>query len=57
MGLAFCWLSVGVCLVERTVLGNGFLVGLFEGDPFLWKEFGCRTYFFSSVDEGVDKTV
>ena len=31
MGLAFCWLSVGVCLVERTVLGSGCLVGLCEG--------------------------
>ena len=35
MGLAFSWLSVGFCLVERTVLGSGCLVGLFEGDPFL----------------------
>ena len=34
MGLAFCWLSVGVCLFERTVLGSGCLVGLYEGDPF-----------------------
>ena len=34
MGLAFCWLSVGVCLLERTVLGSGYLVGLCEGDPF-----------------------
>ena len=31
----FCWFSVGVCLVERTVLGSGCLVGLCEGDPFL----------------------
>ena len=28
-------LSVGVCLVERPVLGSGCLVGLYEGDPFL----------------------
>ena len=35
MGLTFCWFSVGVCLVERTVLGSGCLVGLHEGDPFL----------------------
>ena len=34
MGLVFCWLSVGVCLVERSVLGSGHLVGLCEGDPF-----------------------
>ena len=34
MGLAFCWLSVGVCLVERTVLDSGFPVEHFEGDPF-----------------------
>ena len=33
-GLAFCWFSVQVCLVERTVLGSGFLVGLCEGYPF-----------------------
>ena len=26
--------SLRVCLVERTVLGSGFLVGLCEGDPF-----------------------
>ena len=32
---AFCWLSVGVCFVERTVLGSGCLVGLCEGDLFL----------------------
>ena len=25
---------VGVCLVERTVLGSGCLLGLCEGDPF-----------------------
>ena len=30
----FCWFSVGVFLVERTVLGSGCLVGLCEGDPF-----------------------
>ena len=36
MGLAFCWFSVGVCLVERTVLGSGCFVGLCEGDPFLF---------------------
>ena len=34
MGLAFCWLSFGVCFVERIVLGSGCLVGLCEGDPF-----------------------
>ena len=34
MGLAFCWLSVGVCLVERAVLGSGCLVRFCEGDPF-----------------------
>ena len=33
MSLAFHWLSVGVCFVERTVLGSGCLVGLCEGDP------------------------
>ena len=33
-GFAFYWLSVGVCLVERTVLDSGCLVGLCEGDPF-----------------------
>ena len=33
-GLAFCWLSIGVCLVERTVLGSGCLVAPCEGDPF-----------------------
>ena len=36
------WFSVGVCLVERTVLGSGCLVGLCEGDPFplqrIWVE-------------------
>ena len=55
MGLAFCWFSVGVCLVERIVVGSGCLVGLCEGDPFLFgKEFRCRTYLFSSVGEGVN---
>ena len=34
MVLAFCWFSVGVCHVERTVQGSGCLVGLCEGDPF-----------------------
>ena len=38
MGLAFYWFSVGVCLVERTVLDSGCLVGLCEGDPFLLQE-------------------
>ena len=33
-GFGFCWLSVRVCLIGRTVLGSGCLVGLFEGDPF-----------------------
>ena len=33
-GFGFCWLSVGVFLVERTVLGSGCLVGLCEGDPY-----------------------
>ena len=27
-GFGFCWLSLGVCLVGRTVLGSGCLVGL-----------------------------
>ena len=27
MGLAFCWSSVGICLVESTLLGSGCLVG------------------------------
>ena len=35
MGLAFFGFSVGVNLVERTVLGSGCLVGLHECDPFL----------------------
>ena len=34
MGLAFCWMSVRVYLVERILLGSGCLVGLCEGDPF-----------------------
>ena len=34
-GLAFCWFSVGVCLVEMTVLDSDCHVGLCEGDPFL----------------------
>ena len=54
MGLAFCWFSVVVCFVERTVLGSGCLVGHCEGDHFFCKEFRCSTYLFSSVDEGVD---
>ena len=53
-GFVFWWFSIGVCLVKRTVLGSGCLVGLCEGDPFLCKEFRCRTYLFSSVDEGAD---
>ena len=36
-GLAFCWFSVGVCLGERIVLGSGCLVGLCEGDSFLFQ--------------------
>ena len=36
MGLALCCFSIGVCLVERTVLGSGCLVGLCEGDLFLF---------------------
>ena len=35
---AFCWFSVVVCLVERTVLVSGCLVELCEGDPFLLQE-------------------
>ena len=35
MGLALCWFSVRLCLVERTVLGNGCLVELGEGDQSL----------------------
>ena len=38
MGLAFCWFSVGVCLVEKTLLGSGCLVGLCEGDPIPLQE-------------------
>ena len=34
-GFGFFWFSDGVCLVERTVLGSGCLVGLYEGDAFL----------------------
>ena len=34
-GFCFCWFFLGVCFVERTVLGNGCLVGLCKGDPFL----------------------
>ena len=30
----FCWLSVEVCLVIRTVLGSGCHVGICKGDPF-----------------------
>ena len=30
MGLAFCWLSVGICLVEKNVLISGCFVGLCE---------------------------
>ena len=37
-GLAFCWFSVGVCLLERNVLGIDCLVRLCEGDPFLLQE-------------------
>ena len=33
-GFGFCWLSVGVYIVERTVLGTGCPVGLCEGYPF-----------------------
>ena len=54
MGLAFCWLSVGMCLVERTVLGSGCLVGLCKDDPFPLQGIRCQTYLFSSVDEGDD---
>ena len=28
VGLAFCWFSVGVFLIERAVLDSGCLVGL-----------------------------
>ena len=54
MGLSFFQFSVGVCLVERTVLGSGCLVGLLKVIHFFCKEFRCRTNLFSSVDEGVD---
>ena len=53
-GFGFLLVSVGVCLVERTVLGNGCLVGLCEGDPFPLQGIRCRTYLFSSLDESVD---
>ena len=33
-GFGFGWFSVGVCFVERTVLGSSCLLGLCEGDPF-----------------------
>ena len=55
MGLAFCWLSIGVCLVERIMYGSGCLVGSVKVIHFLCKEFRCRTYLFSSVVESVDK--
>ena len=35
-GFGFFWFSVRGGLVERTVLGSGCLVGLCEGDPFLF---------------------
>ena len=47
------WLSVGVCLLERNVLGSGCPVGLCEGDPFFARNSGVE-YMFSSVDKGVD---
>ena len=50
-GFGFLLAFFGVCLVERTVLGSGYLVGLCEGDPFPLQECRCRTYLFSSVDE------
>ena len=34
----FLLFSVGVCLVERTMLGSGCLVGLCECDQFLLQE-------------------
>ena len=37
-GSGHFWFSVGVCLVERTVLGSGCLVELCEGDPFPLQE-------------------
>ena len=36
IGLAFYWFSVGVCLVERIVLGSGGLSGNFTADPFFF---------------------
>ena len=51
--LVFCWGFPH----WRTVLASGCLVGLFEGDSFLFKEFRCRTYMFSSVEESMDKIV
>ena len=53
-GLAFCWFSVGVCLVERTVLGSGCLVDFAKVIHFFYEKFSCRTYLFNSVDEGVN---
>ena len=38
MSLASSLFSVRVCLVVKTVLGTGSLVGLYEGDPFLLQE-------------------
>ena len=37
-GFGFLLVFVGVCLVERTVLGSVCPVGLCEGDPFLLQE-------------------
>ena len=37
-GFVFCWLSIGVCFVERTMLGSGCLAELCEGDPFPLQE-------------------
>ena len=53
------WLFVGFLLgfafVERIVVGSGCLVGLCEGDPFLFaRSSGVETYLFSSVGEGVN---
>ena len=53
-GFGFLLALYWVCLDERTLLGSGCLVGLVKVINFLCKEFGCRTYLFSSVDEGVD---
>ena len=47
----FVGFLLGVCFVERTLLGSGCLVGLCEGDPFPLQGILCRTYLFSSVDE------